>query len=239
LRHPEEHRLAPLQFAQASIPDSFKGRWSTVEGDCEEDPSKGVIVLGVTDVELGYYEFSCDILKVQPTGVGVKADVQCIKGAGATGQGYINLQPAAGQRLTAYFSPVGNFANGWSKIFYRCRSGANDVLAATNWNHNGSVVSLIAEGRSRKFFYQSPRAGMWEAGVRPNTLLFEGEVLGNSYRGTAYVFNHKCGATPYEVAGPILEGGRRVVMKGHAPRVGGGCKITGYRPDTLVFELVH
>ena len=34
------------------------------------------------------------------------------------------------------------------------------------WDHNGSVVYLVANGQSREFHYQKPRAGMLEVGVR-------------------------------------------------------------------------
>ena len=36
----------------------------------------------------------------------------------------------------------------------------------TTWDHNGSVMYLVANGPSREFHYQKPRAGMLEVGVR-------------------------------------------------------------------------
>jgi hypothetical protein len=44
------------------------------------------------------------------------------------------------------------------------------------WDHNGSVVYLVANGQSREFHYQKPRAGMLEVGARPGSLLFRGEI---------------------------------------------------------------
>lgn len=44
------------------------------------------------------------------------------------------------------------------------------------WDHNGSVMSLVAKGSSREFYYQKPRTGMLEAGAKPGSLLFRGEV---------------------------------------------------------------
>ena len=41
----------------------------------------------------------------------------------------------------------------------------------TIWDHNGSVMYLVANGPSREFHYQKPRAGMLEVGVRPGSLL--------------------------------------------------------------------
>src|ERR1700730_228452 len=70
------------------------------------------------------------------------------------------------------------------------------------WNHNGSVLYLVAKGNSRQFYYQKPRIGMVEAGARPDDLLFSGEVHDGMYFGTAHVFNSRCGNVPYEVSGP-------------------------------------
>ncbi len=35
----------------------------------------------------------------------------------------------------------------------------------TIWDHNGSVMYLVAKGQSREFYYQKPRAGMLEVNV--------------------------------------------------------------------------
>jgi hypothetical protein len=40
----------------------------------------------------------------------------------------------------------------------------------TIWDHNGSVVYLVANGQSREFHYQKPRAGMLDVGARPGSL---------------------------------------------------------------------
>lgn len=65
-----------------------------------------------------------------------------------------------------------------------------------------------------------------------------GEVVGDSYSGTAFVFDRRCGQVPYQVSGPILDGGRRVVMRGRAPRVNRQCSVYGYKDDVLEFELL-
>src|SRR5215469_8352998 len=46
----------------------------------------------------------------------------------------------------------------------------------TIWDHNGSVMYLVANGSSRDVYYQRPRQGMLDAGARPGSLLFRGEV---------------------------------------------------------------
>ena len=47
---------------------------------------------------------------------------------------------------------------------------------STIWDHNGSVMYLVANGASREVYYQKPRQGMLDAGARPGSLLFRGEV---------------------------------------------------------------
>jgi hypothetical protein len=109
------------------------------------------------------------------------------------------------------------------------------------WDHNRSTVYLVAKGRSRKFFYKEPRPGIVSAGARPDSMIFEGEVIGDDegYQGTAYLFNSRCGRLPYKVSGPILDQSRRVELRGQAPRVDNNCRPIGFIDDTLVFQLIE
>jgi hypothetical protein len=107
----------------------------------------------------------------------------------------------------------------------------------TNWDHNGSKVYLVVEGNRRRFYYAEPRLGMQRAGAKKDDLLFEGTSDGKSYVGTAFIFNLQCRPTAYRVRGPILDGGRRVVMRGSAPRINNDCQVSGHTPDTLTFTL--
>jgi hypothetical protein len=66
----------------------------------------------------------------------------------------------------------------------------------TIWDHNGSVMSLVANGSSREFYYQKPRPGMLDAGARPGSLLFHGRVNGGQYSGTAYFLIRIAGQSP-------------------------------------------
>ena len=92
------------------------------------------------------------------------------------------------------------------------------------WDHNGSVMYLIANGSSRELFYEKPRPGMVEAGAKTGSLLFRGEVSNGQYSGTAYIFNLQCGQVPFQVKGAILDGGERIVLTGQAPRIGRNCQ---------------
>jgi hypothetical protein len=122
--------------------------------------------------------------------------------------------------------------------YYALKCGeAAGAPARTYWDHNGSVMYLVAEGRRRRFFYSQPRVGIQEAGAQPNSLLFDGTVSGDRYDGTAFIFNGRCGTFPYHVSGPILDNYRRVVLRGSAPRVNANCEVTSRRADELVFIL--
>jgi hypothetical protein len=72
------------------------------------------------------------------------------------------------------------------------------------WNHNGSLMGLVANGPYRQFVYEPPRSGMIQVGVRPGTLLFDGRKDGYQYTGTAYVFPPNCPPVGYYVSGPLL-----------------------------------
>lgn len=107
----------------------------------------------------------------------------------------------------------------------------------TLWDHNGSVVSLVARGASREFYYQEPRQEMIDAGARPGSLLFRGHTHEGKYFGTAFIFKSHCGRIPYQVSGPILDNYEQVVLTGQAPRVGPDCQIRGHVADVLEFRL--
>jgi hypothetical protein len=107
---------------------------------------------------------------------------------------------------------------------------------STIWDHNGSVMYLVANGSSREIFYQKPRPGMLEAGARPGSLLFRGEINNGQYLGTAYIFNLYCGPIPFEVKGPILDDDERIVLTGQAPRVGQNCHAYESYTSNLEFR---
>lgn len=115
----------------------------------------------------------------------------------------------------------------------------NQPAGRTYWNHNGSTMYLVVSGARREFYYQQPRQGMVEEGVRPGTLLFSGTVAGNSYEGIAYLFSAKCGSRPYQVRGSVQESGGRVIMAGTAPLVDRNCNVVRTIPDTLVFDYLY
>jgi hypothetical protein len=122
--------------------------------------------------------------------------------------------------------------------FAQSTTPAATTAERTFWDHNGSVMYLVANGSSRKFYYQKPRPGMLEAGAHPDSLLFRGQIDNGQFSGTAYLFNAHCGQVPFEVKGPVLDNGGRVALTGQAPRVGRNCQASGYYTSTLEFRLL-
>ncbi len=86
-------------------------------------------------------------------------------------------------------------------------------VSSSVWSHNGSTLDLVTIGRSRKFFYNTPRTEMISAGAKPGSLLFEGEAVDRNYVGIAFIFNPNCGQIPYQVSGPILGNYEKVILR--------------------------
>jgi len=106
----------------------------------------------------------------------------------------------------------------------------------TVWDHNGSVMYLVAKGSTREIYYQKPRPGMVEAGAHAGSLLFRGEVSNGQYLGTAYIFNVHCGPMSFEAKGTVLADDERIVLTGQAPRVGQHCRTFGSHTSNLEFR---
>ena len=116
---------------------------------------------------------------------------------------------------------------------------AGSALADSCWDHNGSVMRLKASGNERAFFYESPRSGLWDVGVRPGTLLFNGVKTGNWYSGTARVFSAGCAPLEYFVEGPVRTDQLQVTVTGERA-VYAQCAFTGrYTTDVLVFTYLR
>lgn len=107
----------------------------------------------------------------------------------------------------------------------------------TLWDHNNSTMSVTISGGRVTIHYLKPRQGMMDEGVRPGTLMFEGQRVGDRLSGTAYVFDSRCGKLPYQDEGEIF-GGRQIVLNGRRvpTALTAECQVTSYRTDPSVFR---
>lgn len=87
---------------------------------------------------------------------------------------------------------------------------------ASYWDHNGSTMGLLVEGKRRTLIYIKVRDGLIGL-VQPGMVLFDGVSDGGRYRGMARRFSTNLPPIEYEVEGPILQDGAKVVLKGKAP----------------------
>lgn len=104
------------------------------------------------------------------------------------------------------------------------------------WDHNGSTLYLVANGKSRELYYDAPHPRMAGVGVRNGTLLFQGVYAAGSYSGTAHIFTRQCGVLPYQVSGPVTNNFEKITLHGQKPVPDANCNIR-YAPDTLEFDL--
>jgi hypothetical protein len=174
-------------------------------------------------------------------------------GAPILGLAYLTQEPGQAPDLTLLKARLGSANGDLVPIIL-----ANEILEGDNsnpgspgsappsersrplglWAHNGSTVYLVAQGASREFHYEQPRAGITNEGARNGTLLFKGVSREGNYEGTAYIFKRGCRPTPYQVSGPILDDSRRVLMRGNAPKLNERCQVTGHTANRLEFTLV-
>src|SRR5580704_2091455 len=80
---------------------------------------------------------------------------------------------------------------------------------------------------------------MLEAGARPGSLLFHGQVDNGQYAGTAYIFNPRCGAISFQVKGPVLDNDERIMLTGQAPQVGRNCRAYESYTSNLEFKRLN
>lgn len=128
------------------------------------------------------------------------------------------------------------------------RDARDDLIAAapapgisgkprSYWMQDGSLVGLVARGKRRAFVYSDPTRDLRRSGVRPGMDAFQGVNDQSFYTGTAFLYPQNCGKQSYDVAGPVRNSGRRVVLRGREPVFRSDCSISGYRAQTLVFEF--
>jgi Putative peptidoglycan binding domain len=107
----------------------------------------------------------------------------------------------------------------------------------TLWDHNTSVVRLIASGNTRRIVYEQPSPDLKAIDVLRGTILFDGHRMGIEYRGVAYAFAKGCQPVPYKVAGHVISE-EEIVVTGAAPiLVSSTCQPVAYRSDVPHAQL--
>ena len=117
------------------------------------------------------------------------------------------------------------------------------AFADSFWNHNGSIMRLVAHGNERAFVYEVPSKKVYAAGARKGSILFDGYKNGNKYFGTSRVFSKNCYYNlAYKVSGNVYEG-TKVVLQGSRVEYdtrNGKCEPTGRTvSDKLVFTYMY
>ena len=151
-----------------------------------------------------------------------------------------NVSCIAAISIAVFVSHIGEFGSARAETKAPAKKPATAISPtphplAPHWNHNGFSVSLVSQGAKQKLFYESPRVGLLDAGVKPGTLLFEGQRNGQNFDGTAYQFYRTCKAHGYAVTGSASDDRKTITLKGKAPLLDMNCNVTGSRDDILVF----
>ena len=105
------------------------------------------------------------------------------------------------------------------------------------WTHNRSIMYMTEDGTHRQIYYDDPRPGLKEVGVKQGTLLFDGVVDGANLSGTAFVFAKDCDPLSFAVTGKLTRDGKRITLNGKAPRVGTQCRTAGDKQEELIFDF--
>ena len=116
---------------------------------------------------------------------------------------------------------------------------ATEQTKKSFWTHNRSRMYMAEAGTRRQTYYEDPRAGLKDVGVKQGGLLFDGVVDGTTLSGTAYVFVKDCDPLSFSVKGKLTRDGKRITLSGKAPRVGRKCSIAGDHNEELIFDLVR
>lgn len=97
--------------------------------------------------------------------------------------------------------------------------------AEGRYDHNGSTMRISQERNTVRIAYETPRPGLASQGVRPGTVLFEGQLNAQSYlEGTSRIFRPGCDID-YFVYGDYRPGGD-LALSGAAPVLAKtGCRV--------------
>jgi hypothetical protein len=113
------------------------------------------------------------------------------------------------------------------------------AIAMLVW-HNGSIMNVRANPDTGAVIieYAQPKPELLAIGVRPGTLLFDGQWASKDVLvGNARVYNLVCGSIPYRVEGGIVDPAGTLVLRGPQLRVNQWCQPYYYE-WTVNSELI-
>jgi hypothetical protein len=110
------------------------------------------------------------------------------------------------------------------------------VGAKGTWSHNGSAMTLEADGEARRFGYMNPRPSLLAVGIRLEAARFDVVRSGNNYTGTARYWSKQCGVLNFAVTGTVSADERSITISGDAPKLDASCRVAGRSSQTLVFD---
>jgi hypothetical protein len=114
------------------------------------------------------------------------------------------------------------------------------VASGNVWDHNGSRMKEVANGGLHTFFYEEPRDGLIEVGVKRGTIGVRVTNRNGTYEGTAYVFSRTCGAVPYPIRGSESFDRQRIIMKGPRPYVDPqSCQTVTVKEETVDLKMIE
>ena len=108
----------------------------------------------------------------------------------------------------------------------------------SRWYQNGSILYLVADGPTRRLYYEFPANELAAAGVKKGALFFTGRKDGNRYIGDAFSFVAKCKPHSFVVTGDISEDEKQVTLRGKRPSLNAACKIASYSDEPLVLTFI-
>jgi hypothetical protein len=135
------------------------------------------------------------------------------------------------QQETVFIQPRGSVPE-------RLTVAESRLQIASYWNHNGSTMGLLINGNQRILIYIRLRKDL-EGFVEPGTVLFVGEAENGRYTGKARRFSRGLPPIEYDVDGPILDGGNKVVLSGLTPIRNPDGSLKNVIEDRLEFSYLQ
>ena len=127
---------------------------------------------------------------------------------------------------------ITDYLNEWSRLGGRHVQYARQILDGIRyWDivekdpeakcGEPSMMYSISEGHNLKFYYEVPSKCLKDLPIHEDTLKFEGEKDGHSYRGTSYVFTRYCREKQfgYAMSGSENDDHTFITLRGPAPLI--------------------